>query len=387
MKLEQVTGIKPDTRTFNGDDRLVLPKCYVGVESETEGKRYSRIQSIPFWNIVEDGSLRDGAEFVLSNPLVGEDLISALEVLEDKCRRGYKQSVRTSVHIHIDVRDLSAEQLLTFIGLYLIFEKAIYRYHNHKYNREDNIYCLPFYKTNRFLTSLGSLSYLKDTGFDEDELPGFLRQSLSQMNKYYGLNVASVFRFGSLEFRHMEGSTKKDAILQWINIIMSMKKYAMSFTGDHTQILQTISASGYKTLTNQVFSDELYDALFNYDNELEDIYSGMQIFQDILYHNVLERRGSVWNSYISKKNPEYKESKLYQKVSAKGKSKGRTSEVRSNNPPPIRTTSPATLDDLVLPPVTYQNIDSEDVQRMQRALDEAGVIVGGRTNVTDTGDE
>jgi len=322
MQLNKITGISPDNRTFLPHSCFVLPYTLIGVEVETEGVYYDRLSNPTYWDVKEDGSLRSGAEFVLANPLVGKDLHDSLEILDAFCSNNPEihYTVRTSVHVHLDVRDLEAEQLMNLLGLYLLFEKAIYRYHNHKYNRENNIYCLPFFNTSRHINDLSVLSYLGDPSISQRDLSTTLRHSLSRLNKYYGLNVASLFRFGSLEFRHMEGTHNKNEIIEWVNIIMSLKKYACSLQGNPYEMLLGVSNSGYTTLLSKVFSADLISKLFDYGDAEEDIYAGMQLFQDIIHGNKLTTSASVWRGRVDQKNPEYKESSLFKK-SAKGNKK------------------------------------------------------------------
>jgi len=325
MQVSSITGKQADVRTFQPDDRLILPTCYVGVESEVEGVRIDRIKAPKYWNVVEDGSLRKGAEFVLSEPLMGVDLITSLENLEKAGQDyGVVQSVRTSVHVHVDARDMSLRALLNLIGLYLIIEKVIYRYHDHGYNRHENIYCLPFYNATRHLEYLGGLSSVLKLaeGEESQDVARNIQHHLQNLNKYYGLNVAALFNFGSLEFRHMEGSTNSEGILEWINILMAMKKYACSYEGHPYEMLTGISGAGYMSVIGDVFSKDVISKLFNYPEVDDDILDGMRIFQDMIYAGDLNDSSNNYMKAVVKKNPNFKESDTFKNLLKKRKPKG-----------------------------------------------------------------
>jgi len=317
MQVSLITGKYADVRTFKPDDRLVLPSCYVGVESEVEGVRLDRITPPKYWNVVEDGSLRRGAEFVLSEPLMGLDLVTALENLEQVGKDlKVSQSVRTSIHVHLDVRDMTLRSLLNLIGLYLIIEKPIYRYHNHGYNRHENIYCLPFYNATKHLEHLGGLSKVLELaeGDEDGKVARRIQGSLKYLTKYYGLNVAALFSFGSLEFRHMEGSTNSKAILEWINILMAMKKYACEYNGHPYDILTGISGAGYMSVIGDIFSEDMIQKLFKYSDVEGDILEGMRLFQDMIYAGDLRNSSDKYMGSISRKNPRFVESENYKRL-------------------------------------------------------------------------
>ena len=113
-------NISADPCTYTPSDKFVSSSL-VGVEFELEGMNRFRVDDPEFaayWKIVEDGSLRDGGkEFVLSRPFAGADLDKALSLFDkhvSKSGHDIKISDRTSVHVHIDVRDLTFAQLTIF---------------------------------------------------------------------------------------------------------------------------------------------------------------------------------------------------------------------------------------------------------------------------------
>ena len=84
-----------------------------------------------------------------------------------------------------------------------------------------------------------------------------------QWGKYNALNIAPLWgdmdngvkALGTIEFRHMEGTTDINRIIEWINLIVSLKIYTKkSNTEDLLKMLSTMnSTSDYNYLVVDVF--------------------------------------------------------------------------------------------------------------------------------------
>lgn len=279
-----IVGFSSPTMTYEEDDSLVLPKCLIGVEVEAENVQFNSSKETDYlrdvgWRLDHDGSLRDnGCEFILHSPLFGKDLVTSIQEL---CKIGnekkFSMSERTSVHVHLDVRDMKPSCLSRLISLYLVFEKALYRFSSDN-KREHNIFCIPYYLSD---FNIHRLHYLVNNG---DEINrNKLYSSFSAFQKYSGLNIMSLFNFGSLEFRHLSGTLDSEKIIEWINIIQSMKKYAINSDLDVEKLPEYISGESPRSFCKQIFDPFMFDHLFNYDNWEEDIYSGIRVAQDAIY--------------------------------------------------------------------------------------------------------
>jgi len=201
------------------DPSRPIPDCVVGVEIELEGVTADP-SKFTLWNIVPDGSLRDGIELV-SIPVWGTDISLALKEVESyfKSNKPYL-SFRTSVHVHINILDLTNEQLNKFIQLYILYEPALFRMHL-EWDRYDNIFCIPARKS--YSIQEGYATLFKD-----------LKENSIRGNyvgyKYSSMNPNSIATLGTLEFRHMGGTDSVKKIDTWINTLMCLKKSAMSET-------------------------------------------------------------------------------------------------------------------------------------------------------------
>ncbi len=110
----------------------------VGLEIDLEGvnccdvEENSRLMD-PFI-LIDDGSLRNnGGELIFRQPLPYWGAASALDTLQEfftgkEAGRRVTVSGRTSVHVHIDIRDMPKRDFYRYMLLYSIYEKIVYKY-------------------------------------------------------------------------------------------------------------------------------------------------------------------------------------------------------------------------------------------------------------------
>lgn len=287
-----VFGKEHDVRTYKEDFSWVLPSTMIGVEIELERVHPTLINLIsetPLWRVVQDGSLRnvdglDPCEFVFSSPLCGYDLKKALDHF-DKVIAGLPKrkiveplcSARTSVHVHLDMRDVQLSKLFEFVVKYTVFEKALFNFAGK--DRENNVFCLPFYK------ATGSVfSMLTKEGVEEG---GLLYAAVSQNDRYNALNLCSLKKFGTVEFRHLAGTISVERISTWINILMCLKKHVLE--GPEINIFEfpkEFSSIGPEKFGKKVFGD-FYDIL-KYPTIYTDLLEGVRIAQDLIHTERVE---------------------------------------------------------------------------------------------------
>ena len=194
---------------------LVNPLIYLGIEVEAEhvSNKYPPIQIPGSWNVTDDGSLKEwGGEYV-SRPI-------RFKYIEMELRRLFMAipkavfSPRTSIHIHMNSRDFTGEELLNFLLLYLIFERNLYDFSG---NRWLNNFCIP----------LHSNTHMAKNAIDRIGV-GVLENI--PWCKYHGLNIlpltgeeGSSSNYGTIEFRHMVGNNNVEYIMNWCNLIVSLK--------------------------------------------------------------------------------------------------------------------------------------------------------------------
>lgn len=222
-----------------------LPKCLIGVEVEVE-KVDGYINSSNYrwgWEVIQDGSLRNhGLEFKTHYGITSEIVEKALiDLFKDIPTAEF--SARTSIHIHLDIRDLTVNQLTSLLYIYLLIEKLLYSFAGAK--RYKNIFCVPLVDTN-FHTFLAQ----SDSTFGH---------YLGNWTKYCGLNLLPISGFGTIEFRQLRGTSNIATIMKWIYIILMLKKYVMknSFASIEKTIMSLNTTSTYRLFLAKIFRDKL----------------------------------------------------------------------------------------------------------------------------------
>jgi hypothetical protein len=231
--------------------------CLVGVEHELEGasgRHYDA--SFDDWKAVSDGSLRGGGiEYVLKEPLAGEELVNSLKILDEYVGKqtNIHKNDRTSTHVHIDARDMTVDQLILFIVLYMVYEQAIFSLCDA--SRIENNFCIPVRKNGGVIRRLKSLVNNKDNA-------SILHDLADNHYRYASMNLASLQRFGSIEFRMRETLTSAEPLLEWINIFLSMKKFAVAQSGDGIEtFFERFVSAGPAMATKLIFGTDLTSIL------------------------------------------------------------------------------------------------------------------------------
>lgn len=243
----------------------VVDDTHVGIEVEIE--KINAISEFapllqPTWNIVADGSLRNmGYEFV-SIPIRGDNIYKALRglrVLFEKYTPKYEFSERTSIHVHVNARRLTLEQLFCLLLTYIVVERSLFRFVEASgFIRDRNIFCAPIQDSKWYLNLHELISLWEDKKYEK-----FLHVLLHSWRKYTSLNIIPLQKLGTLEFRHMGGTMDLDLLMNWINILLSLRRYAENSSAErimsHIENLNT--NSNYAGFMEEVFGQ--YAHLFN----------------------------------------------------------------------------------------------------------------------------
>lgn len=270
-------GFPPEPALRQADSRLVLPYCPVGLEFEFERvtSQLPPEQWSLYWSPKRDNSLHDaGMEFVFRRPYFGSDVIAAVDGLLAHARAArYAVSIRTGFHVHVDVRDMEMREFVNMCALYALFERAIYRYIGD--NRDENVFCLPWYKTHGTVLKINSVvnsqaEHLKSRA-----------QSLRD-EKYAGLNLDPLARFGSVEFRHALTTVDSQRALDWINICLRFKEAATTLPGNYQTLHDMLLNFGPTELGRRVFQDQF--GLLDYEDFERDVFEdGVPIMLDVIH--------------------------------------------------------------------------------------------------------
>lgn len=270
-----VFNLSSDNRKFKPSDLLVIPDAYVGVEVELE--RMQGLQVDNLWVSKRDGSLHDdGMEYAFAAPLLGEDIINALDELQSTISdNGITPLVSndTSLHVHIDVRNMeNIEELARFIMLYIIYEQVLFKYAGEE--REYNIFCLSLDRANAEIERFSNIIH----GIINNNQSAIYEYTAG-FSKYGGINVASLPQFGTLEFRGHRGTYDSEEILRWINILLCLKKAATDNSIPFDKPYLAMKASGVVEFSEKIFGGYL-KYLFN-PGFYEQVYKGMQLARKV----------------------------------------------------------------------------------------------------------
>lgn len=153
------------------------------------------------WIVIEDGSLRnDGREF-LAGPVTKEVAIDSFKYLHSRLvLRDNPFSHRTSIHVHVNCQDLDDSVVKNIVLWYTLYEPFFFLMAHP--TRRNNIHCV---------------------GLDQTMVHSYLHRDLftciQSWSKYTALNLIPLHKYGTIEFRHMEGHNNVERFQQWLNCI------------------------------------------------------------------------------------------------------------------------------------------------------------------------
>jgi hypothetical protein len=250
--LRPVAPVKP--LSLNGLDVggvAVTSSEYIGIEVEVENVRDGRGELNRAWTVTQDGSLRNNGLEIVSKPIAAmfaPQMLTHLfsQYLNEDCCFG----PRTSIHIHLNVQDLTLDQALDMVLVYAIYERLFYNFAGR--GRQKNVYCVPLFDTDLLVN-------LVDYGVTRDR----------NWSKYTGLNTLPLYEYGTIEFRHMHGTTNVRKLATWINLICKLKEYVKR---TNTATLRAMIATmhdgfDFGALMNDIFGE--YASAFTYEGPQE----------------------------------------------------------------------------------------------------------------------
>lgn len=229
----------------------------VGIELETEGVSVNDLPYSGYWRYDIEPSLRGySAEFVLRDPLAGDDLDHALNVLSE-LTEDTRLSERCSLHVHIDAGDLPLTQVYNVCIAYAIFEKVLYSLSG---NRYYNKFCVPVGLSSELRRYIASL-YVN-------------RLRVSEDYRYGGLNLNALSKFGSLEFRMHEGTLDMDELKEWCQILHDLVEntndldptYMIECSGSYEGILH-LAEKVFTTDSVKTYLESLESSWCSYDTK------------------------------------------------------------------------------------------------------------------------
>lgn len=216
----------------------------IGIEIECEGICATFDNQI--WKSVNEPSLRSGVEYVTRRPVEFKGLSKALTNWKNNTKNSkFKNSIRTSIHVHINVSDLTVKQMYNILGAYWFLENVLVQVNGHE--RVGNLHCLRIKDADDLffsvLNSVRSRNYLQN--FDQ------------QSCKYAAVNLFSPVNLGSLEFRFLKRYEDIKEIQLWCENLYYLCHNAKNYEPDEI-------VSWIDELTTEEFLERFFSKEFVY---------------------------------------------------------------------------------------------------------------------------
>lgn len=244
-ELEKHFGLDAGVRAYTNSKATPIeaacPSLLYGVELE--------IENAPLWgewegygySFKEDHSLRNHGIELITQPMTISVLNYCLEKFFERSKvtdRNYSE--RCSVHVHANCRDMSLDQVSVVALLYQVFEVLLFQFIGA--DRNKNIFCVPWYETTLTHSVINQLK-AGDHG------------QLKKWQKYTALNLLPLYKYGTIEFRHMAGTHDLKFIIDWCNLIGCLFAYAKEHTLEQTRewIIDLNTTSAYRDTLQTVF--------------------------------------------------------------------------------------------------------------------------------------
>lgn len=241
---------------------------HVGLELEYEKCKPLEKAMSPNWWTDVDHSLRAGGLEFISTPLKRTEVHKAIgDMLSTAISVGATVTPRCGLHVHVNVTDSTWRELYKFVTYYTLLEPRLFE--EFAPGREMSHFCVPTW-TN---TALAEYMYLDGqrlrrgiripggTGQNWRNAASYLgtssmgggRSRLQMLNtpKYAALNIASLKKFGTLEFRQAPSSLSPSFIEKWTMLLLEIQKVSQTYN-DATDIIKDYDTRGILTLCEKV---------------------------------------------------------------------------------------------------------------------------------------
>lgn len=245
----------------------------LGIEVEMEGRELPG--DLIKWKLEHDGSLQPSpmaVEYVLRKPETIEGTELALKELSKGMKKNGcvpRPSIRCGVHVHVNVQELTLIELYNYFTAYLALENVLTKVCGD--TREGNLFCLRASDAYYMVHKLIQASHTKEFYelFNDDDL------------RYAAMNVTSLPKYGSLEFRAMRTTEEPLDILPWAGALLNLREFSRGFENP-IELITQLSANGYEDFIRQALPS-LAEQVLAFDECEKLLYDGVRLAQDVAY--------------------------------------------------------------------------------------------------------
>lgn len=233
---------------------------HFGIELEVEnGHQPGGIEST-LWHTVHDGSLRNnGIEFLSVRPMTKQEVRDNVPIFYQWMEAyRFDTNIRTSTHVHVNVLGMSPAQVAAASIVYTLVEPMMFRFCGRL--REENIYCVPWYRATSELELVGGLARGNTN-------------MLGMSCKYSAMYLEPVTRFGTLEFRQAPVFDTPGQLLTWVDMC---ERVVYSGFDTIEEVLETFEELSANEFVEGIFGADITEVLrgiCEYDfEELMELY-------------------------------------------------------------------------------------------------------------------
>lgn len=217
-----------------------------GIECEIESVKANAGATLSGIFMIEaDHSLRNNGLEYKSYPNSKKKTIDSFTQLHKTITVGPEPfSERTSIHVHVNMSELEMSQVKQFVLAYALLEPLFFAFAGEK--RQNNIFCVPLFYT--YLPSL----YKKD-----------INQLHEAWHKYTAFNIKPLGysnsgpALGTIEFRHLYGTSDVKILDTWLSIL---EEFYLYFANKEVNILKMMANGS----TAEEFAKEFVPTLVQY---------------------------------------------------------------------------------------------------------------------------
>jgi hypothetical protein len=243
---------------------------YVGIELEYEhasnyGAGESYIEGFPKgWRHTVDHSLRNSGIEYISEPTKRADLADSVNGIISHARE-YEviPTIRCGLHVHVNVTDLSWREMFQMVTYYAFLEPTLFA--AFASGREMSHFCAPMWSNTQLAETLHLDSKNLRSGitvageYDQSRIKYYLTGGASKYSqlsmlsapKYAALNVSSLLKFGTLEFRQAPSTLSASQIIAWAEILLNIRREALKYS-DPVKICEVYHRDGIRKMLDAV---------------------------------------------------------------------------------------------------------------------------------------
>ena len=199
-------GIEIEFKTDRRSAEIAAALNDAGIRTVAEHYNH---QSRDHWKVVTDASVSGGLELVSPILPYGEEAFAQIETVSRVLiRLGVRVDRQCGLHVHHGAEGMTDTQIAKTVAIYAKFETAIDRMMPTSRRGRGNIYCNTLNIRGTWKDSVAAINACRT----RDELLALLP------SRYVKVNVQSLLRHGTIEFRHHSGTVEATKIVSWVKM-------------------------------------------------------------------------------------------------------------------------------------------------------------------------